>query len=421
MASQFPIAYESDITTDFLSNVLGILTQCYEQHGPSFYVRLYGKSHLFLIGPDASHFVLSNSESIFSARNAALSTGVSLFGDAFLYLDGTDHLAIRNIFQSIFRSALRRIDLIRNVATTAIQAWSRRPQVCMFREAQVLFLKTNCELILNWTPTHRQAVLLVDLLETLASGLYVVEETAISDPLFRRALSAKRRLYEFWQANLGATALTGEHLALNVGNINSGNSLLDNLNMILWAAFDTCSATFAFLVNEIVAQPDVALALKEAGATVENHLKGGEGSNLPEALILETLRLWPPVYVLSRAALSDVSFRQTTIPAGTVVNIAPILLHRLEQLYKDPEEFKPRRFLHTDLLTGHTGIFIPFGMGVKACIGKHLAMREVEEAIKTLFQVAQLTTVKRIESYLWVPGLRPQSGPIVTVEGIRTT
>ena len=95
-----------------------------------------------------------------------------------------------------------------------------------------------------------------------------------------------------------------------------------------------------------------------------------------KAVFEEALRLYPPAASLSRAAIADDVLGGQKIKAGTVVTVAPFVLHRHRTLWKDPDLFDPERFLGARRNEIDRFAFIPFGAGPRVCIGMGFAMQE---------------------------------------------
>lgn len=90
------------------------------------------------------------------------------------------------------------------------------------------------------------------------------------------------------------------------------------------------------------------------------------------AVLNESLRLYPPVWFVGRVARRPVRLGGLEIPEGTALICSPFILHRMPQLWPDPEDFRPDRFLAG--ATPAPRAFIPFGAGSRACLGRSLAM-----------------------------------------------
>ena len=111
-----------------------------------------------------------------------------------------------------------------------------------------------------------------------------------------------------------------------------------------------------------------------------------------EAIILETMRLKPPAYIVGRSnSISDVHLDENNkydIPRGSTILVSPYLAHRDGQYWSKPNEFDPNRWLALDPETnqpyartalrgmGYKNTYFPFGAGPRACIGAQFAMLE---------------------------------------------
>ncbi|CAL6443749.1 unnamed protein product [Bathycoccus prasinos] len=111
-----------------------------------------------------------------------------------------------------------------------------------------------------------------------------------------------------------------------------------------------------------------------------------------EAIILETMRLKPPAYIVGRSnSISDVHLDENNkydIPRGSTILVSPYLAHRDGQYWSKPNEFDPNRWLALDPETnqpyartalrgmGYKNTYFPFGAGPRACVGAQFAMLE---------------------------------------------
>ena len=94
------------------------------------------------------------------------------------------------------------------------------------------------------------------------------------------------------------------------------------------------------------------------------------------AVIDEALRLYPPLAAISRVAVGADRLEGTTIKAGTLIVIAPYVLHRHRLLWDDPDVFDPSRFLPGARGPVDRYAYLPFGTGPRVCIGAAFAMQE---------------------------------------------
>ena len=121
-----------------------------------------------------------------------------------------------------------------------------------------------------------------------------------------------------------------------------------------------------------------------------------------KAVFDETLRLYPPAWLITRASLGEDELAGHHIPAGALIIMSPYLLHRHPAVWADASRFDPDRFLRPF----ERDAFIPFGAGLRLCIGRDFANVEGVLMLAELaraFQVSPLT-----------PEM-PEGAPLVTI------
>ena len=97
---------------------------------------------------------------------------------------------------------------------------------------------------------------------------------------------------------------------------------------------------------------------------------------LCEMVLLETLRLYPPVWVFGREALNEVEFEGALLHRGDKLVICPWLLHRNPEHFPEPEKFDPSRWRDDARSRLPRGNYLPFSTGARSCLGEHFAMME---------------------------------------------
>jgi cytochrome P450 len=112
-----------------------------------------------------------------------------------------------------------------------------------------------------------------------------------------------------------------------------------------------------------------------------------EGDEFLDATVKEALRIRPVVTDVSRKLTQEVELGGLRIPAGTLVMPAIAAIHFRQDLYPAPDEFRPERFLGQ---APDTYAWIPFGGGVRRCIGAAFAQFEMRVMIRTILERAQL-------------------------------
>jgi cytochrome P450 len=130
---------------------------------------------------------------------------------------------------------------------------------------------------------------------------------------------------------------------------------------------------------------------------------------LPFALqvVKETLRLYPPGWLLNRQALRPVTVGGWPLAKGQAVMIAVYTLHRRPDYFPDPTRFNPDRFVPENEQKLPRYAYLPFGAGPRICIGNHFAMMEAHLILVTLVQ--RMT-------FAWVPGQQIVPAGLMTLQ-----
>ena len=158
------------------------------------------------------------------------------------------------------------------------------------------------------------------------------------------------------------------------------------------AGHETTATALTWVWILLALHPDAA---RKVRAEVDSALEPDELPNFETLSKLkytrqvfeETIRLYPPFWRFSRQALKDDQIpspgKQHTIPAGTVMIISPYVIHRNEEYWDCPHEFRPERFEEASLPGGTSAgvgrkkyTYVPFGAGARACIGAQFATLE---------------------------------------------
>ncbi|MFH8384108.1 cytochrome P450 [Kitasatospora sp. NPDC018058] len=134
----------------------------------------------------------------------------------------------------------------------------------------------------------------------------------------------------------------------------------------------------------------------------------------PQALVSETLRLYPSAWLLPRHAVEDDVIAGHRIAAGTDVLVCPYLTHRDPALWPDPERFAPARFAPDADRPGQLGAYLPFGLGARACLGTQFALRETTTLLELLLPLGRLEFRSRPTGAAYSITVRP-NGPTPAV------
>jgi cytochrome P450 len=164
------------------------------------------------------------------------------------------------------------------------------------------------------------------------------------------------------------------------GSPMSDVELRDELVTILGAGHETTTVGLSWTMERLLRNP-------RAFARLQESLAAGEDDYL-DAAIKEALRVRPVIGEIGRKLAEPMNIGGYDLPAGTLV-VAPIsALHYREDLFPSPEEFRPERFLETK---ANTYTWIPFGGGVRRCIGAAFAEYEMRVVLREILSRADLS------------------------------
>jgi cytochrome P450 len=133
------------------------------------------------------------------------------------------------------------------------------------------------------------------------------------------------------------------------------------------------------------------LASEAKGVTIEA-AHDVERLKFSRAVVDETMRLYPPAFLIARAAAGPDTIGGFPVRKGDVILIAPWLLHRHEKLWRDPGAFVPSRFM-TPAAPPDRFAYLPFGVGARVCIGAHFALVEATLALAKIIAAYRVELV----------------------------
>jgi len=159
----------------------------------------------------------------------------------------------------------------------------------------------------------------------------------------------------------------------------SDKEIRDELITLILAGHDTTSITVSWALYLLSQHPNfVTLIRKEWSSLNAEDLDYNSITKLPitRGVIRETLRMYPPAYIIGREPLVDTKIGNVEVPKSFAVVISPYALGRDERFYADPEQFNPLRWNEEFERQLPRFAFIPFGGGKRTCIGEQFAIAE---------------------------------------------
>jgi len=169
----------------------------------------------------------------------------------------------------------------------------------------------------------------------------------------------------------------------------------DEVITMFLAGHETTAVALAWLFHALDQNPKVEqLAAKEAKDVLQGRTPNlGDLRNLTyiRMVIDETLRLYPPAWLIGRHSLEEDQIGGFRIPPKSNCMIPVYHIHRDQRFWDDPEQFRPERFSPENAEKRHKFVYFPFGGGPRLCIGNSFALMEMQLSVAMMLQEFKLS------------------------------
>jgi cytochrome P450 len=369
-----------------------------KRYGDLFTVRLiYGKTLVFVADPALIEDVFTAGEDVLTAdKGATPILGVhSIVG-----LDAEEHRAARRLLQPAFHGdqiqryhdrmelacaeesatwpvgepleLLPRFEAItRNVVTSALFGDARSSSLDM--------LATRFDELMEFRskPAGALALLLMPPSATPPKA-FQRKKGAYDDAVFEAIDEVRRDPHLDGRDDIVAMLLAARH---DDGSTLSDDEIRDHVTTLLIMGHVSTATTMAWTFERLVRHPE-ALERVRAEAQTDNE-------EYLDAVLTETLRVRPAVALIVREVSKPFQVREYEMQPGTLMACNAYALHRREDLYPEPERFRPERFLGQQPVPW---TWISFGGGAHHCIGRSFAIMEMKTVIRMLMRQFRFRT-----------------------------
>lgn len=174
----------------------------------------------------------------------------------------------------------------------------------------------------------------------------------------------------------------------------------EEVDTIMFEGHDTTAAAVSFALCLLACHPHIQNRVYEEQQDIFGDVKRAATfadtlqMNYLERVILETIRLYPPVPVIAREVHENVKLasQPLTIPAGSTVVISTYLIHHRGDIYENPAQFDPDNFLPSRTQNRHYYAYIPFAAGPRSCVGRKYAMLKMKILLSTIIRNYRIKT-----------------------------
>jgi cytochrome P450 len=404
------------------------LLSWHRRYGDVFTVKylIFGTG-VYVADPAAIRDLLTGDQSDLHAGEANAPLSPVLGSNSVLVLDGPRHLRQRKLLLPPFQgSAVRAFrDVIREVAEREVAGWSSGSEFAMRDRMRVLTFEVISRAVFGITDRQRIERLRAALLPIMDAGAtFFLPEALRRDfgplspwgRLQRRLKKADALLFEEIARRRRESDLDERTDVLSLllrardedGQPMTDVELRDELMTMLAAGHETTATGLAFAFDLLLRHPRVLSRLQES-------LAADDDAYL-EAVVTESLRLRPVIDASERTLTEPRVVGDWELPAGIRVYPAIVLVHRREDLYPEADQFRPERFLDGG---AESYSWLPFGGGIRRCIGAALAQAEMAEVIRVVVSRIRLRPVRPEPEPVVLRGITlvPKHGMPVAVEG----
>ena len=366
------------------------------KHGAVFKTRLLGKPTVFVRGVEANRFVLTHDPQF--AVSWPPSTK-ALLGPLSLALQTGDiHQNRRKLLAQAFmpRALSGYIQTIEQITQVYLERWAVRSaaqgELVWYPELRRYTLDVACKLLAgldNGSQTQ-----LGHLFEIWCEGLFSIP-LALPWTKFGRAKRCRAKLGQELERIIrerqAAPSDQEDTLELlirakdDAGNGLSLEELKDQVLLLLFAGHETLTSAIAAFCLQVAQHPEVLAQLRDEQRAFQGQpltLETLKQMTYLEQVLREVMRLVPPVGGGFREVLSPSEISGYEIPQGWTVLYQISATHQDPELYPQPDQFDPERFSPTQLQQQSADRqkygYLPFGSGIRECLGKEFARLEMK-------------------------------------------
>jgi cytochrome P450 len=412
---------------------LPILLGAYERYGPIFTLGLLHTRVVFMLGPEANHFITVSHPENFHWRESSFGDLIPLLGDGLLTVDDAYHDHARATMMPAFHreQVATAVETMAAEAAPAIEALRTGEVVDIYEWMRSLAMRIAMRALLGLDPDEagRGAAAAEHFERALEFyGIdYALRFLRGPGSPWRKLLASRRVLDEivFSEIAQGRRSPDPERRdilsLLLAARSESGEGFTDRevrdqVMTLMFAGHDTSTSTLTFMMHLLAHHPDVVDRLQEE----QDRVLGGAIPTIDQlerempylTMVLdEVLRLYPPAWIGPRRAVRDFEFGGFEVPKGAYVNYCSWASHRIPEVFPEPEAFVPERFTAERKAALPRGAYVPFGGGQRICIGKRFGQTEVKLVATMLLQRLRLDALPgRSMTVRQMPTLSPKGG-----------
>ena len=409
-------------------NPIAMLGHLAQNYGDVIHFQL-GRRKIYLLNhPDYIRDVLVSNYKLFH-KGLGLEQSKKILGEGLLTSEGEIHRRQRRMLQPAFhrKRILAYVDLMVDFAARTSASWQGLREVDLNTEMMRLTLEIATKALFgaDLEKTASSIEHEVDLyLNSFSRNITPYERLLAKLPLERNRrierakLNIEQTIYQMIESRRGEPARGDDLLGMMLnmqdhegdGSRLSSEEIRDQVMTMFIAGHETTSNALTWAFYVLSQHPEIEQrVLDELADVLNGRLPRAEDLNRLEytaAVLDETMRMYPPVWLITRRNLDDYHIAGYTIPKGSLIFLSQYISHWDKRFFPNPEQFIPERFLGENLSSRPKLAYFPFGAGPRTCIGDGFARMEGTLLLASILQDWRLRLV---------PGHRVEINPQITL------
>lgn len=410
------------------TDTIGFFVSLFEENGDFVHFNLLGLNIYLLRDPVLIRYVLQENNGNYT-KSIFYKELERMIGKGLLTSEGQEWKKNRRLAQSAFKkSSVEGFSpIFFEESEVIVGEWKGKSEVDMSKEMMRLTFRIVGRALFS-AKLDEDAKIVDESLEVALAGITDRIQSTIKVPYFLptptnlRLKKAIRNMDEVVNKIISNRINSGERVKdlldtliyardEETGLGLSPKQIRDEVITFLLAGHETTSNALTWTFYLLSEHPEIRKQVieeirKHIPQTGNVSMADLEKLPLTARVLQESMRLYPPAWVIERNAVGDDSIAGVKIPAGSLISVCTYAIHRNPKHWENPEKFDPDRFLPENESKRHNFAYIPFGGGPRVCIGNNFAFTEA---------MMILACVLRVYEPLVSIGHKVEKEPLITL------
>ncbi|MBP7282787.1 MAG: cytochrome P450 [Leptospiraceae bacterium] len=410
------------------TDTIGFFMSLFEENGDFVHFNLLGLNIYLLRDPVLIRYVLQENNGNYT-KSIFYKELERMIGKGLLTSEGQEWKKNRRLAQSAFKKSSVEgfSSIFFEESEVIVGAWKGKSEIDMSKEMMRLTFRIVGRALFS-AKLDEDAKIVDESLEVALAGITKRIQSTIRIPYFLptpnnlRLKKAIRNMDEVVNKIISNRINSGERVKdlldtliyardEETGEGLSPKQIRDEVITFLLAGHETTSNALTWTFYLLSEHPEIRKQVieevrKNIPQTVNISISDLEKLPLTARVLQESMRLYPPAWIIERSAIGEDTIAGVKIPARSLVSVCTYAIHRNPKHWDNPEKFDPDRFLPENESKRHNFAYIPFGGGPRVCIGNNFAFTEA---------MMILASILRVYEPLVASGHKVEKEPLITL------